>query len=226
MLRLILNYKRIPHRTQWIELQDVDRTMRSIGAPPTSRRSDGRPSYTLPVIVDTIRSPNAPVVLSNPSTIAEYLEITYPARPLFPDGTKALQTLFVHYLQEVFSKPILPLMIPLSARGLPERSQAHLFAGHTPADPYPPGPNREQQWQQVRESFTFLASVMDKNTGEDGDRDLVSGHDITYSDFALVSILIWIERVSPQEGWLRIRSWNGGRWSRLMERCRQYMDVA
>ena len=200
--------------------------MRSIGAQSTTRRPDGRHSYTLPVIVDPIRTPNTPVVLSNPSVIAEYLEITYPARPLFPDGTKALQTLFVHYLQEVFSKPILPLMIPLSARGLPERSQAHLFSGQPPSDPYPPGPHREQQWQQVKDSFNFLANVMDKNSGEDGDRDLACGRDISYADFALVSILIWIERVSPHEGWPRIRSWNGGRWSRLMERCRQYMDVA
>lgn len=199
--------------------------MRAIGAPSTSRRSDGRPVYTLPVIVDPIRTPSSPAVLANPSTIAEYLEINYPARSLFPEGSRALQTLFVHYLQEVFSRPLLPIMIPLSAQKLPERSQAHFFThGQKPMEPYPPGPHREQAWLAIQEKFDFLASVLDKN-GDEGEGDLVCGRDLTYSDFALCAILIWIERVSPQEGWPRVRSWNGGRWSRLMERCRDYMDV-
>lgn len=223
---MILNYKRLPYRTKWLEFPDLDRTMRSIGAPATSKRSDGRSVYTLPVIVDPIRTPNAPVVLSNPSVISEYLEINYPARPLFPDGSKALQTLFVHYLQEVFSRPLLPIMIPLSAQRLTERSQAHIFAsGQRPAEASLSGPQREQAWVAVRDNFQFLASVLDKNSGEDGDGVVVSGRDITYADFAICAILIWIERVSPQDGWPRVKAWNGGRWTRLMERCRDYMDV-
>ncbi|THH07917.1 hypothetical protein EW145_g3058 [Phellinidium pouzarii] len=226
LLRLILNYKRLPYKTSWVEFPELDRTMRSIGAPVTSTRSDGRSVYTLPVIVDPLRSPSAPVVLSNPSIISEYLEINYPARPLFPDGSKALQTLFVHYLHEVFSKPLLPIMIPLSAQKLPERSQAHFFAhGQKLHEPYPSGPQREQAWIAIRDNFNFLASVLDKNSGDDGDSVLVSGKELTYADFALCSIMIWIERLSPQEGWPRIKTWNGGRWSRLMERCRAFMDV-
>ncbi|KLO12300.1 hypothetical protein SCHPADRAFT_915666 [Schizopora paradoxa] len=225
-IRLILNYKRLPYRTVWIDFPEIDRTMRSINAPYTSRRSDGRPVYTLPVIVDPIRSPAAPVVLSNASAIAEYLEVAYPARPLFPDGTKALQTLFVHYLQGDFSRPLLPIMVPLSHQRLPERSQAHFFnPGQAPHEPYPPGPSREQAWRAVRDNFDFLATVLDKNNGDDGDGDLVSGRDLTYSDFALCAILIWIEKVSPQEGWPRIKQWNNGRWNRLMDRCRDYMDI-
>lgn len=224
--RLILNYKRLPYRTKWIELPDLDRTMRSIGAPAVSKRSDGRPVYALPVIVDPIRSPNAPTVLSNPSVISEYLEINYPARPLYPDGSKALQTLFVHYLQEVFSKPLLPILIPLSASRLTERSQAHIFpSGQRPPEMSLSGPEREQAWAAVRNNFNFLASVLDKNNGEDGDGVVVSGRDITIADLALCAILIWVERVSPQDGWPRVRTWNGGRWTRLMERCRDYMDV-
>ncbi|EJD08503.1 uncharacterized protein FOMMEDRAFT_101922 [Fomitiporia mediterranea MF3/22] len=226
-IRLILNYKRLPYRTKWIEVPDIDRTMRQIGAPHTSKRSDGRPVFTLPVIVDPIRSPTAPVVLSNASAISEYLEITYPARPLYPDGSKALQTLFVHYLQDVFMKPLLPIMIPLSAQRLNPRSQEYIFPSNQrpPPDAGLSGPQREQAWQAVRENFKTLSDILDKNSGEDGDGVVVSGRDITYADFALCAILIWIERVSPQDVWPLIRSWNGGRWARLMDRCRDYMDV-
>ncbi|KAJ3877679.1 hypothetical protein F5051DRAFT_313931, partial [Lentinula edodes] len=74
----VLNYKRLRYRTQWVEFQNIEATLRSIGAPPSSVRSDGRPVYTLPVIVDPTRSPSRPEILSNPNNIAEYLETYYP----------------------------------------------------------------------------------------------------------------------------------------------------
>ncbi|KAE9406723.1 hypothetical protein BT96DRAFT_915155 [Gymnopus androsaceus JB14] len=219
-IRFILNYKRLPYRTKWVEFQDIEATLRSIGAPPSSRRSDGRPVYTLPVIVDPTRNPSHPEILSNPNNIAEYLETHYPARPVFPDGSRAMQSLFVHYIQEVFAKPLLPIMVPLSARGLPERSQPPVST----ANSLPPGPQRERAWQLVKEQFDFLASILDKNSG-DGDGVCAMGHSVSYADFALCSVLLWIENMAPHDGWARIREWNGGRWIRLREKCREYMDV-
>jgi glutathione S-transferase len=237
LFRFILNYKRLPYSTVWVEFPDVETTLRSIGAPPSATRSDGRPIYTLPVIVDPMRSPMSPEVLCNTNTIAEYLEATYPARPVFPEGSRALQTLFVHYIQEVFAKPLLPIMVPLSHQRLPERSQSH-FRGHRGAAPgYPgagmstptpdytlaTGPQREQAWRAVKEQFDFLAMILDKNNG-DGDGIVAMGHDVTYADFALCSVLIWIERVAAHDGWARIRHWNSGRWNRLWDKCKDYMD--
>jgi glutathione S-transferase len=216
--RFILNYKRLRYRTVWVEFQDVERTLRRIGAPPSAMRPDGHPIYTLPVLVD----PNTPKTLSNTNHIAEYLESTYPARPVFPEGTRALQTLFVHYIQEVFSKPLLPIMVPLSHQQLPERSQAHFNGGHGLPNPLV-GPQRELAWQAVKEQFDFLSMIMDKNSG-DGDGVVAMGHDVTYADFALCAVLIWIERMAAHDGWARVRTWNGGRWHRLWERCKEYMD--
>ncbi|TFK82811.1 hypothetical protein K466DRAFT_529904, partial [Polyporus arcularius HHB13444] len=226
-IRFILNYKRIPYRTVWMEFTDVEGTLRAIGAPPASRRPDGRPVYTLPVIVDPFRSTNAPVVLANVNTIAEYLEATYPARSIFPEGSRALQALFVHYIQDTFVKPLLPIIVPLTHERLPERSQTHFNGhrgGHTPAPAALVGHQREQAWAAVREQFNFLASVLDKNTS-DGNGIVVMGRDVSYADFALCSVLIWVEKVSPHDCWARIREWNGGRWGKLYNRCREYMDV-
>jgi glutathione S-transferase len=194
--------------------------MRSMNAPPTSTRPDGRPVYNLPVIYD----PRTNNVISNANHIAEYLEITYPARPVFPDGSKALQTLFVHYIQEVFAKPLLPIMVPISHLRLPERSQAHFTGPQKQPSPLS-GPEREQAWVAVKEQFDFLASLLDKNVGIDGDGVVAMGHEVSYADFALCSVLIWVEKMSPHDGWLRIRQWNGGRWSRLWDRMSVYMDV-
>ncbi|EAU86550.2 hypothetical protein CC1G_07746 [Coprinopsis cinerea okayama7 len=219
-IRFILNYKRLRYRTQWVEFQDVNATLYKMNAPPTGQSADGQPIYTLPVLVDPTRDPRRPTILSNPNIIAEYLESAYPARPVFPEGSRALQTLFVHYVQEVFSKPLLPIMIPMSYQQLPPAMQSHFPGGAALS-----GPQKEHAWRAVKEQFDFLAAILDKNTGDgDGDGVLAMGHELTYADFALCAVLIWIERIAPHDGWSRIRTWNSGRWHRLYERCRDYMD--
>jgi glutathione S-transferase len=212
-----------------VEFPDVESTLRSIGAPPSAIRNDGRPIFSLPVIVDPLRSPSSPAILSNANSIAEYLESAYPARPIFPEGSRALQTLFVHYIQEVFSKPLLPILIPISHQRLPQRSQSH-FRGEgyaiagAPAHP-PAGPRGEQAWHAVQQQFDFLATILEKNAGGDGDGVVAMGREVTYADFALCSVLLWIEKMAPHDGWAQVRQWNGGRWNRLWDRCREYMDV-
>ncbi len=76
----------------------------------------------------------------------------------------------------------------------------------------------------VKEQFDFLATILDKNAS-DGDGVVAMGHQVSYADFALCSVLVWIENMAAQDGWARVRHWNGGRWVRIRERCREYMDV-
>lgn len=123
-------------------------------------------------------------------------------------------------------------MIPLSHQQLPERSRSHF-----PPSPYGSGggqgghgglqalsgPQREQAWVAVKEQFDFLAMILDKNAG-DGDGVVAMGREVTYADFALCSVLIWIERMAARDGWARVRTWNNGRWYNIYERCRPYMD--
>ncbi|CDO75858.1 hypothetical protein BN946_scf184833.g9 [Trametes cinnabarina] len=190
-IRFILNYKRLPHRTVWIELDQVEPTLRMVGAPPVGQKPDGRPVYTLPVIVDPLRSGSTPFVLSNACTIAEYLEATYPARPIFPEGSRAMQALFVHYIQEIFVKPLLPILIPLTHQRLSERTQAHFRprgAISTPPLAATGGLQHEQAWAAVKEQFNFLASILDKNNS-DGSGVVAMGRDVSYADFAVCSVL-------------------------------------
>ncbi|CCM03462.1 uncharacterized protein FIBRA_05595 [Fibroporia radiculosa] len=189
-IRFILNYKRLHYRTVWVDFSEVEATLRSINAPPTSVRSDGRPVYSLPVVLDPLRSRSSPVILSNANAIAEYLEVTYPARPIFPEGSRAVQSLFVHYVQENFAKPLLPILVPLTHQTLPERSQAHFrAAGAAPSQRTLSGPQKEQAWRVVKEQFDFLAAILDKNAGSDGNGVVAMGHDVSYADFSICSVL-------------------------------------
>ncbi|KAI0041591.1 hypothetical protein FA95DRAFT_1548558 [Auriscalpium vulgare] len=226
-IRLILNYKRLPYRTAWVEFSDVERVLRSINAPPTAISRDGRPLYALPAIVVPQHSSGRPIVLTNASTIAEYLEAAFPARPIFPDGSKAMQSVFVQYLHDIVLQPLLAVMVPLTHMRLPAHVQAQ-FRGPPPASLpgyLTPGPQREQAWVAVKEKLDLLAAMLDKNVGSDGDGVVAMGRELTYADFAVCGVLIWVERVAPHDGWARMRQWSGGRWARLWERCREYMDV-
>ncbi|KAH0837810.1 hypothetical protein J3R83DRAFT_6011, partial [Lanmaoa asiatica] len=60
-----------------------------------------------------------PVVLTHLNTITERLEHTYPARPVVPEGTRALQTLFVHYVSEIFIQLLLQILVLLGHQRLP-----------------------------------------------------------------------------------------------------------
>ncbi|KAH6887254.1 hypothetical protein BKA70DRAFT_1390372 [Coprinopsis sp. MPI-PUGE-AT-0042] len=156
-IRFILNYKRVPYRTVWLEINEVEAAMHRIGAPASGSQ--------------------------------------YPARPVFPEGSRAVQSLFVHYVQEVFSKPLLALMVPLS---------------HQP----PPRPSTPSTWHPCL------------NVGDQrGDGVVVMGRDLSYADFALCSVLVWIERVAGRE---TLAAWFGsgmaGGGADSGERCREWMD--
>ncbi|PTB79662.1 hypothetical protein M440DRAFT_359874 [Trichoderma longibrachiatum ATCC 18648] len=77
-IRLMLNYKRIPYKTVFLEMPDIEPTLKELGLPPHDPASGNKRSYTVPAIhhVPT----NRYIMDSKP--IAEFLESTYPEPPL------------------------------------------------------------------------------------------------------------------------------------------------
>lgn len=216
--RFVLNYKRLRYRTQWVELPDVERTLRSIGAPPTTHRADGTPVYNLPVIVNHTHA-GAPEVVVGAERIAEYLDMRYPACLVFPEGARAPQMLLVQWMMETWARPVLAVMGPLSFAGLGERSRE--WVGPLSAVRQRSAGTQEQ-WELVRQKFDSLARELDRG---DGDGTVVMGQEVTYADFALCSVLVWIRNAAPYVVWEMVKTWNGGRWQRLWDRCSRYMDV-
>lgn len=86
------------------------------------------------------------------------------------------------------------------------------------------GVEREKAWVEVERTFTTLAEFMEKNKGEEGG-EYVMGRDVSFSDFALWSCLITVKNVSPDEGWPKIVTWEGGRWERYFRACERWMEV-
>lgn len=201
-----------------MQLPDVEQTLRAIRAPPTGHRADGTPVYALPVIVDHTRSSGTPEIVVGAGRIAEYLDTRFPTRPAFPVGTRSVQMVFVHWMMQVWVRPVLAVMVPASYEDLGDRSRNWVGpAGAVPRG----GSGTRDQWEEVRRQFDFLAGVLDRG---DGDGTVMMGNEVTYADFALCSLLIWIKRVGPPGAWEMVRALNGGRWQRLWDSCRGYMD--
>ncbi|KAG2066928.1 hypothetical protein BDR04DRAFT_1144644 [Suillus decipiens] len=76
----------LPYEVVWVEFKDIPMTMEcQVGASTTE---GGR--YTLPVIKD----PNTGFVVADSLAIAEYLDKTYPEKPVIPRGANVLIGLF------------------------------------------------------------------------------------------------------------------------------------
>jgi hypothetical protein len=121
-LRYVPNYKGIPYKTTWLEYPEIEPTMRSIGALPTSTKADGRTHYTLPVFVDPSGQtpPGGSTVVSESLFIEEYLDEAY---PLFPEGTKALQKLFYNHSLLTAMRPAAPILLLATFGHLDEGTQ-------------------------------------------------------------------------------------------------------
>ena len=85
-IRYALKYKGIPFVTEWCEFTALPDKLKAAGAPPNSIKEDGTETYRTPTIIDDSTGKG----VTESMIIAEYLDETYPDKPLlFPPGTAA-----------------------------------------------------------------------------------------------------------------------------------------
>ena len=126
--RFVLNYKKIPYTTEWIGISGIAPVLKPLGAPPTR---ETEPMYTAPAIVDA--NPEPPVVLSDSSIIADYLEKTYPEPSIYPHGRDAHAKWTAAMVNNIIMKMAF-LVMPTTSRILPpedaeyfDRSRKEIF---------------------------------------------------------------------------------------------------
>ena len=73
---MLLNYKKIPYKVEWVNFPEIEAMCKSIGAAPSGKKTDGKPHYTVPVIkIEPPTGSSDPVVvLSDSYNIAQYIE--------------------------------------------------------------------------------------------------------------------------------------------------------
>ncbi|KAM0256280.1 hypothetical protein ACHAQJ_005045 [Trichoderma viride] len=77
-IRLMLNYKQIPYRTIFLEMPDIEPTLKELGLPPHHPATGSKIKYTVP----TIHHVPTNKYLMDSLPIAQFLESTYPDPPV------------------------------------------------------------------------------------------------------------------------------------------------
>ncbi|THH21272.1 hypothetical protein EW146_g252 [Bondarzewia mesenterica] len=200
--RFVLNYKKLPHRTSWIEYPDIAALCAELNVPSSAIRRDGSPYYTVPFIYDPLTCTH----VSDSLPIAQYLERTYPDSPrLFPDGMHAALRAFEDMWHDRVLQHLFPLMTNLNDLA--------------PVEKHP------ELWDRVRTGLGRVDAYMNAN-GEDPTKFWL-GDRVSYADVTMAGWLVWVKRVLGSESneWRNIVGWHGGRWGRLMEEFERWEFV-
>jgi len=224
-VRLFLNYRKFKYETKWVLSTQIAATCKSLGIPPTGTYPNGDPHYTLPAILD--KTPEIPVPLSDSTPIIEYLDRTYPS----PSPSRMINSydiLFRNYFVNhiVIYAPAL-FLSDLARTKVPKERDAYMIRmanrfGKKYEDIEVKGPEREQMWIKGEKDFELLARCFDKNT--DGG-EFFNGKQVSLTDFELGGFLVYLSKISPNDGWGRIASWQDGRWARFVKAFENCMAV-
>lgn len=236
---MALNCKGIPYRTEWVSYPDIEPTFKKVGIPPSSKKSyDGQDHYTCPSIIDYTVTPEK--TLTESTAIAQYLDKKYASEQygptLFPEGTMDAQRAFL----KKFEGGVVNIIRSLCAAGVPalledSRSTDYFYEtrekmfGKSLHDYYPAGsPERKEAWEVLRRDLDELAVTYDKN--EEGRGEYFIGKHVTWADIAVVSAFLWtrctpVDRDGQSCVWDTVRTLNGGRWQKLMDKFENYLQV-
>lgn len=226
--RLILNYKGLPYKTEWVEYPDIEALCKKLGVPPGGAHADGTPFYTLPVIHD--KSTNTSI--SESMAIAHYLDKTYPHTPsVIPAGTGALQAATEFALQQAFLGHLLPVIVLPNLKQLNPCSQGFYRRAREAdlgrlEDLAPTAASQDEAWKKVQDGLSKVAKWMERfEDGQEG--KFIMGDSMSFVDCIIAARLLWMKKVlgdkSPQ--WMQVMTWDGGRWARYIGRFQKYEIV-
>ncbi|KAF8630584.1 hypothetical protein AX17_005396 [Amanita inopinata Kibby_2008] len=220
-IRYTLNYKGIPHTTEWVEFVDIEAKCKEMGIPPSGHNEDGTPRYTVPAIWD----PSTKTGVSDSLRIAEYLDKTYPNTPpvLFEGIEKYQHIMNAIAMPEIngiarFVIPAVYEMLNPASQDYFRRTREIRF-GRKIEEIAPTGLEKEELWNKIRKGFGIVDGWLQQNGGP-----FARGEQISFVDFALAGYIMWIKFVVGEDSWMwkDLQSWNDGRWGRYLQSLEKY----
>ncbi|KAI4122839.1 MAG: hypothetical protein LQ338_005591 [Usnochroma carphineum] len=186
--RLVLNYKRLPYTTHWLEYPDIEPTLKSLGVPANP---EGTTNYT-PYTVPTIRFPDGTYVMDS-RKIASALEERYPSPPLHLSAPELAK---IEELVPALIAPLGGVTLPKVPRNLLNERSAQYFNETRskrfgmPLDQFEREKGGDAQWEEVRPTITQVGELLKKKGGP-----FVLGEEVSYADFILVGLLRLFKRI-------------------------------
>jgi len=203
--RFVLSYKNLPFVTLWVEYSDIPIAMKAIGAKPNKRR-DGSEVYTVPVLSD----PNTGALITDSLEIASYLDKTYPEKPIFPNSSepliRAFEPAYLSLLQHAIK------FIFVRATEILSPASVKFFTKARTVDvPLPWDVNPDADWELLEKGHNIVYEWYQKTDGK-----WIMGDTFSYADIIVASWLLSYKRVLKADEWLRVSSWNGGKWTQVL----------
>jgi glutathione S-transferase len=171
---------------------------------------------TLPVIMD----PNTNRFISDSFAIAQYLDEQYPDTPkVLPYGTAAL----IHAFQTAFfnaARGAFRLCMVKGAETLNPESKEYYIRTRSEwfGVPWELGPP-EERWNELRVVCDTVDGWYSKSTSQ-----FILGDTPCFADFEVAAYFKWIEYCFEKQEWEEVKSWNGGRWGKLVEATEKYLS--
>lgn len=223
-IRLILNYKGLPHQTVWLPYAQIRPTIKSLGATPSGYLADGTARYTIPTIVDVDGT-----VVSDSYNIAQYLDRRYPERPVFPQGTQALQAFFVQNYDSTSGPAFAfaPLLFPSSLAYLQPVDRAYfeplwsgMFGVPSLTSLSDTKEKRAAAWKNIEAGLDSL-----NKTYQHADGIFLGGENPLYADCMVLATLVSARLLLAGEAWDRIAQLNDGRWVKLLDAAKKWIKI-
>ena len=223
MQRLTLNYKKLPYKTEWHRICDLESVLRSRGFKPSAAGI-----YTSPAIEDPLSSGGKELVLDS-LEIAKYLDKTYPdSKPVLPLETVEAQVKFVESFAAFQQRTSVPIMIGGIYSQQDEDCQAwyrNMMTARAGMDITALIPTEERRkviWEQLHERYGQIGEEIDA-TGKGG--PYFGGKDPLFQDIYVIASLLGFKVVLEPEEWQMIESWHDGRWKKLLEESSWFSQV-
>ncbi|KIJ66487.1 hypothetical protein HYDPIDRAFT_109530 [Hydnomerulius pinastri MD-312] len=194
--------------------------MREIGASPL-KRLDGSEVHTCPVLSD----PNTGALITDSWVIAEYLDKTYPEKPVFPNNTQGLINAFDSAYVGL-TQPAVKLVLLRSAEILNERSAEYFIRtrqegyGEKIEEWSLEGPKRDAHWAIHENGYGTV------NTWYEKSGKWLMGDTFSYADIIVATRLLWFKRVFREDEWKRVCSWHDGKWEKLLADVQKECNLA
>lgn len=215
--RLVLNYKRTPYRTEWVDHATLAPTLKALGVAPNTSGQGGA-EYTVP----TLRLPDGTYIRDS-AAIAAKLQDLHPSPPLVFDTASQQK---VEQAIGKIAGPLIPVFMPRVARDVITESSALHFrelrqkAFGMSLDDLEASRGGEDAWKATGPGFEELRAVMREFKRDDG--PFILGSEVSYGDFLVVALLESQQRIGSDLGerFLAVDESFG----RLLEACKPLME--
>ncbi|KAG7095802.1 hypothetical protein E1B28_006502 [Marasmius oreades] len=214
-----LNYKKLPFKVSILAVNEIERTAKSIGAPPTTTNPDGSPKYTSPFIQDS----STGISISDSLLIAEYLDKAYPLTPkLVPEGTLVLQAVFADTVTAK-ANALTSVFVPKFPEWFAPEFLAEIEKVMGPPKLLSQEETREV-WANGKKSFDELLGAYE---GAGAGTFVMGGDNPVFADLALAAMISNVKIMfgNESEEWKNVSGWVGGRLGKVVEETLKYERI-